>query len=67
MYSVCKHRLYPVIWKVFVNNFSHLSLLGLKDVGSKEENHVQHGRLGGEGCAPVLRVGVTCYEIVNII
>lgn len=49
-----QHLAYPVVWKVLVDNFSHLGLLRLKHVWREEQDDVQHGSLRGQGCAAVL-------------
>ena len=49
---------YPVVGEVFVHYLSHLCLLALQDVGGEVEDHVEHGRLGGQGRAAVLGIGV---------
>lgn len=45
----------PIIWKVFIHDLPHLRLLGVKNGRFEVENDVEHGGLGGQGCAAVLR------------
>ena len=49
---------YPVVGEVLVHYLSHLCLLALEDVGGEVEDDVEHGRLGGQGHAAVLGVGI---------
>ena len=45
----------PIIWKVFIHDLSHLCLMGVKNGRFKVENDVEHGGLGRQGRAAVLR------------
>ena len=57
----CACPSHPVVREVFIDNLPHLCLLVVEDVRSKEEDDVEHGCLGGQGCAAVLGVGVGGY------
>ena len=50
---------YPVIREVFVDNLPHFSLLILQNVRRKKQNDVQHGCLGRQSCASMLRQRVS--------
>lgn len=50
---------YPVIREVFVHNLPHFSLLILQNVWRKKQNDIQHGCLGCQSCAAMLRQRVS--------
>ena len=57
----------PIVWKMFINNFSHLSIFIGKYFGAKCQQHENNTSLIGKSNGSMFWIGISCKLVVHII